>query len=190
VDERILLLECTKEKITLAKDDEKRVEREVVPRLAPAKAPAPLHPSSCGRPRAYGSGGGEDIQVQELPPTRAAGLPGGRGVDISKIADRGAAAQAGLAGGGLGDAAEQFQQRAFAGAVATDEADHFAALDFKRDILHSPKGVGMILGGLGAATPAIDRAAGEVDQRVAHAAAFHQAAGEDEGRDGEQHPAL
>jgi hypothetical protein len=29
VDERILLLECTKEKITLAKDDEKRVEREV-----------------------------------------------------------------------------------------------------------------------------------------------------------------
>ena len=85
----------TRVRVALVRDG-KRVEREVVPRLAPAKAPAPLHPSSCGRPRAYGSGGGEDIQVQELPPARAAGLPGGRGVAISKVADRGAAAQAGL----------------------------------------------------------------------------------------------
>jgi serine protease Do len=82
-------------KIALVRDG-KRVEREVVPRLAPAKAPAPLHPSSCGRPRAYGAGGGEDLEVQEVPPARAASLPGGRGIAISKIADRGAAEQAGL----------------------------------------------------------------------------------------------
>jgi serine protease Do len=85
----------TRVKVAIMRDG-KRVEREVVPRLAPAKAPAPLHPSSCARPRAYGSGGGEDLEVQELTPARAAGLPGGRGVAISKIADRGAAAQAGL----------------------------------------------------------------------------------------------
>jgi serine protease Do len=88
----------TRVKVDLVRDG-KRVERDVVPRLAPARAPAPLHPSSCARPRAFGSGGGEDLEVQELTPARAAGLPGGRGVAITKIADRGAAAQAGLRAG-------------------------------------------------------------------------------------------
>ena len=79
--------------------DGRRLERDVVPRLAPAKAPAPLHPSSCGRPRELGAGSGEDLEVQEVPPARAASLPGGRGIAISKLADRGAAAQAGLKAG-------------------------------------------------------------------------------------------
>jgi serine protease Do len=75
----------------------KRVEREVLPRLAPTKAPPPLHASSCGRPRELGrGGGGEDLEVQEIPAARAAGLPGGRGIAVSKMAERGAAAQAGL----------------------------------------------------------------------------------------------
>jgi serine protease Do len=74
----------------------KRLERDVAPRLAPTKAPPPLHASSCGRPRELGLGGGEDLEVRELPSARAAGLPGGRGIAVSKMADRGAAAQAGL----------------------------------------------------------------------------------------------
>jgi serine protease Do len=81
-------------KVALIRDG-RRVERDVVPRAAPATAPAPLHPSSCAHPRA-GAGGGEDLEVQDVPSARAAGLPGGRGVAISKLADHGAAAQAGL----------------------------------------------------------------------------------------------
>ena len=75
----------------------KRVEREVVPRLATGKAPAPPHPSSCGRPREIPmGGGGEDIEVQDVPDARAASLPGGHGIAVSKMSERGAAAQAGL----------------------------------------------------------------------------------------------
>jgi serine protease Do len=82
-------------KVALLRDG-KRVEREVVPRAAPARAAPPLHPSSCGRPRASGAAAGEDLEVLELPAARAAGLPGGRGIAVSKMAERGAAAQAGL----------------------------------------------------------------------------------------------
>ncbi|HEY2731778.1 MAG TPA: trypsin-like peptidase domain-containing protein [Polyangia bacterium] len=74
----------------------KRIDREVVPRLAPTKAPPPIHPSSCGRPRELGAGGGEDLEVRELPAGSSAGLPGGRGIAVSKMSERGAAAQAGL----------------------------------------------------------------------------------------------
>ena len=38
----------------------------------------------------------EDFDVQELPPARASGLPGGRGVTVTRITDHGAADQAGL----------------------------------------------------------------------------------------------
>jgi S1-C subfamily serine protease len=34
--------------------------------------------------------------VQDVPAARAASLPGGRGIAVSKMSDRGAAAQAGL----------------------------------------------------------------------------------------------
>jgi serine protease Do len=76
----------------------KRVDREVVPRLASVKTPPPLHPSSCGRPRevALANPSGEDIEVQEIPAARATGLPGGAGIAVSKMSERGAAAQAGL----------------------------------------------------------------------------------------------
>jgi serine protease Do len=77
--------------------DGKRLERDVVPKLAPGKGPVAIHPSSCGRPREIPmTGGGEDIEVQDVPPTRASGLPGGRGIAVSKLSDHGAAAQAGL----------------------------------------------------------------------------------------------
>jgi serine protease Do len=82
-------------KVALLRDG-KRVEREVVLRPAPVKAPAPMHPSSCGRPRDASVASGEDLEVREVPATRAASLPGGAGISISKMADRGAAAQAGL----------------------------------------------------------------------------------------------
>jgi serine protease Do len=82
-------------KVALLRDG-KRIERDVVLRAAPAKAAAPPHPSSCGRPREASASKGEDIEVREVPAARAASLPGGRGISISKMADRGAAAQAGL----------------------------------------------------------------------------------------------
>jgi serine protease Do len=82
-------------KVALLRDG-KRVEREVVPRLAPAKAPAPLHPSSCGRPRETLGDAGEDLELEDVTATRAAALPGGHGVAVRKMSDRGAAAQAGL----------------------------------------------------------------------------------------------
>jgi serine protease Do len=108
-------------KVALVRDG-KRLEREVVPRAAPAKAPAPLHPSSCGRPRTPSAGGGEDLEVQDVPPARATSLPGGRGIAISKLADGGAAAQAGLKAGDVilrVGAASVRTPKDFGGALAT-----------------------------------------------------------------------
>jgi serine protease Do len=85
-------------KIALLREG-KRLERDVVPRLAPPKAAVPPHPSSCGRPRDTGATGGADVEVRELPPARAASLPGGRGVVIDKLAEHGSAADAGLKAG-------------------------------------------------------------------------------------------
>jgi S1-C subfamily serine protease len=83
-------------KVALLRDG-KRVERDVVPKLAPGKGPVAIHPSSCGRPREIPmTGSGEDIEVQDVPASRANGLPGGRGIAVSKLSDHGAAAQAGL----------------------------------------------------------------------------------------------
>jgi len=86
-------------KVALLRDG-KRVERDVMPRLAPVKTPPPMHPSSCGRPReALGAASGEDLELEELTAGHAVGLPGGRGVAVRKMSDRGAAAQAGLRAG-------------------------------------------------------------------------------------------
>jgi serine protease Do len=77
--------------------DGKHVVHEVVPRLATNRIPPPPHPSSCGRQHETPAGGsGEDIEVQDVPATRAGGLPGGHGIAVSKMSERGAAAQAGL----------------------------------------------------------------------------------------------
>ena len=54
---------------------------------------------------------------------------------------RDAAADHGPAGGRLGDPAEDFEQRALAGAVAADDADHFALGHLERHVLQSPNDV-------------------------------------------------
>jgi len=79
--------------------DGKKFEREVTPRNAPLK-PRPPHPSSCRAVEAAAKDGqaerGAEIVVSELPPPRAAGLPGGRGVAIAEVVSGSAAAEAGL----------------------------------------------------------------------------------------------
>ncbi len=50
--------------------------------------------------------------------------------DLQQAAD--AADQFDAPFGGLGDLREDFEQRAFAGAVAADDADHFSLLDIER----------------------------------------------------------
>ena len=65
-------------------------------REAPVKTVAPPHPSSCARRSEGLLASADDFDVQELPPTRASGLPGGHGVAVSRVTDHGAAAQAGL----------------------------------------------------------------------------------------------
>jgi len=82
-------------KMTIIRDG-KKMEREVALRAAPIKTVAPPHPSSCTRRRDSAQAAVEDFDVQELPATRATGLPGGRGVAVSRVTDHGAADQAGL----------------------------------------------------------------------------------------------
>ena len=82
-------------KLTVVRDG-KRLEREVVLRAAPIKGVSPPHPASCAQTRDPQQAVVEDFDVQELPPTRATGLPGGRGVTVTRITDHGAADQAGL----------------------------------------------------------------------------------------------
>jgi serine protease Do len=82
-------------KMTVIRDG-KKMEREAVLRAAPIKSVAPPHPSSCTRRRDTTQAAVEDFDVQELPATRASGLPGGRGVAVSRVTDHGAADQAGL----------------------------------------------------------------------------------------------
>ncbi len=72
------------------------------------------------------------------------------GADFEKAAD--AAVKFGAAFGGAGDAGEDFQQRAFAGAVAADQADYFAFFYLEIDVLQGPDvgraGVGVPVGAL------------------------------------------
>jgi serine protease Do len=88
----------TRVKVGLVREG-KHVDREVALRAAPTRPAAPPHPSSCGRPREAAAAAPDDFEVQELPPARAVGLPGGRGVAVTKVAEQGAAAQAGLKSG-------------------------------------------------------------------------------------------
>jgi serine protease Do len=82
-------------KMTIIRDG-KKMEREVALRAAPIKTVSPPHPSSCTRRRDSAQAAVEDFDVQELPSPRATGLPGGRGVAVSRVTDHGAADQAGL----------------------------------------------------------------------------------------------
>ena len=54
----------------------------------------------------------------------------------------------GPAAGRLGDAGEDLEQRALAGAVAADDADDLAALDLEGDVAQGPDGV-LAVGRLG-----------------------------------------
>src|SRR5262249_35892819 len=76
--------------------DGKRIERDVVLRAAAVKGVTPPHPASCAQSHEPSAAAVEDFDVQELPPARANGLPGGRGVAVTRITDHGAADQAGL----------------------------------------------------------------------------------------------
>ncbi len=60
------------------------------------------------------------------------------GADFEQAAD--APADDGAAFGRLGDAGEDFQERALARAVAADDADDFAALDLEGDVAERPEG--------------------------------------------------
>jgi len=82
-------------KLALVRDG-KRMERDVVLRAASVKNVAPPHPASCALSHDPSPASVEDFDVQELPPARAGGLPGGRGVAVTRITDHSAADQAGL----------------------------------------------------------------------------------------------
>ena len=49
-----------------------------------------------------------------------------------------------MAGWGGGDAAQDLEQGALAGAVAADDAEHFAALDLEGDVAQGPHEIGVI----------------------------------------------
>ena len=59
------------------------------------------------------------------------------GPDLEQAGD--AAAQHDAALGRLGDAAQDLEQRALAGAIAADDADDLALLDLEADVLAAPR---------------------------------------------------
>src|SRR5690348_13412906 len=61
------------------------------------------------------------------------------GADFEERA--GAAGDFDFAGGGFGDAGEDFEEGGFAGAVASDDADDFAAEDVEGDVFEGPEGL-------------------------------------------------
>jgi serine protease Do len=76
--------------------DGRRIEREVTTRPAASRPPVALHPASCSLHRPVAVAAVDDFQVDELPPERAANLPGGRGIAVAQLSVHSAAAQAGL----------------------------------------------------------------------------------------------
>ena len=66
------------------------------------------------------------------------------GADFEQCAD--AAIDVGVSGGGLGDPREDLEERALAGAVAPDDPDYFALLDFEIQIFQSPDAGGFFFG--------------------------------------------
>ncbi len=81
-----------------------------------------------------------------------------------------AAVDFGEAGSGAGDARKNFEERGFAGAVASDEAEDFAFVDVHRDIFEGPEGF------LGGATERFYGVASKIFQGVAEAGSLLQAA--------------
>jgi serine protease Do len=75
--------------------DGRHIEREVTLRAAPSPHAPAIHPSSCALAGEGGPARLEEIAVADLPPERAARLPGG-GVAISAVDSDSAVAEAGL----------------------------------------------------------------------------------------------
>ncbi len=109
------------------------------------------------------------------------------GADFEEARD--AAAKGNAAGGGLGDARENFQERGFARTVAADDADDLAPPDVEGDVLQRPK---IFFGGRGAAartareesaqTVGEPIAQGVVTRRVTDAITLGKAGDGDDGR--------
>ncbi len=76
--------------------DGKLIQRTLTMRAALSRTPAAIHPSSCNLVDREGGARSEELVVVELPPERAAQLPGGHGVALSEIPVPSAAADAGL----------------------------------------------------------------------------------------------
>jgi serine protease Do len=76
--------------------DGKVIERNITLRTAMARASTAPHPSSCNLVDREAGARSTELVVAELPPERAAQLPGGHGVSISEVAVPSAAADAGL----------------------------------------------------------------------------------------------
>src|SRR5665213_1318839 len=72
-----------------------------------------------------------------------------------------------LAFTGFGDAAQEFEQRGFARAVAPDQTHHFAALHVEADVLAGPECVGVFLRRVESPPPAIDRRLCQIHYRLA-----------------------
>jgi serine protease Do len=92
-----LTLPGTRTKVGLQRDG-RHIDREVTTRVAPGRAPSPVHPAACSRKReaAYATPLADDFQVSQVPSAQAGGLPGGRGIAISQLSEHGAVAQVGL----------------------------------------------------------------------------------------------
>ncbi len=83
-----------------------------------------------------GAAHAEDGAVEEdVLAARELGMEAG--ADLEQRGD--AAAQAGAAGGGLGDAGKDLEERGLARAVAADDADDLAGRDIERDVAEGPE---------------------------------------------------
>ena len=76
------------------------------------------------------------------------------GADFEEAAD--ASVNFGAAFGGASDAGKDFQQRAFACAVAANEADDFALTDLEIDVLERPDEARTSVGGRSGVTGGVD----------------------------------
>ena len=81
-------------------------------------------------------------------------------------------AQADAAGGGLGNAAEQLEKGGLARAVAADDADHLAALDFQAEIPQRPELLGFAALLAGLRTQPSERCTHRLFEHVAQAVAL------------------
>jgi hypothetical protein len=70
------------------------------------------------------------------------------GADLQQAADTAAQLDAPL--GGAGDARQDLQERTLAGAVAADDAHHFARLDLEAHVAEGPEFIGALLGAIAA----------------------------------------